>query len=140
MGADPSRLGAGRRDRPLLRLIAQQTQASAAGPTDQQHRDPTGPAAGSASLQRTVANVQLVTMSLGCGYPLEIHYPVEFPGLATVGRSHVISGCSELEQESQSPANRERDGVGHRAESCDQTLLGHGLDVLALRVAQIVQP
>jgi hypothetical protein len=47
---------------------------------------------------------------------------------------------SDVEQQAQGAADIERDGVTHGAKSCDQPLLGDGLDVLAFRVADLVEP
>jgi len=46
---------------------------------------------------------------------------------------------SEVEQETQCASGLEHDLVTDDAELADQTLLGHGLDVLALRIAHIVE-
>ena len=47
---------------------------------------------------------------------------------------------SEIEQETHCASGLEHDLVTGHAQSGDQTLLRHGLDVLALRVAHLVEP
>jgi hypothetical protein len=56
-----------------------------------------------------------------------------------LGRAGRIPNTSEVEQKAQRTADLERDLSAHSSESSNQALHGNGLNVLALRVAHLVE-